>query len=54
MKLQKQVSRKMGDKEYSKYVLVLSSRVVKEIGWKGGEEIGASVEKESLILKAKK
>lgn len=52
MKLQKQLSRKVGKKEYAKYVLVISSKVVKEVGWRAGQEIRVEVKRKSMILKA--
>jgi hypothetical protein len=54
MILQKQLSRKVGDKEYAKYVLVISSEVVKKVGWKGGQEIQAEVKRKSVLLKTGK
>ena len=53
MKLQKQISRKVGDKEYAKYVLVISSEVVKKVGWKVGQEIEAQISYNSVKLKPK-
>ncbi len=38
-KLQKQVSRKVGDKKYAKYVIVLPKEDVDSAGFKEGEEL---------------
>jgi len=49
-KLQKQVSRKVGDKEYSKYVIVIPEENIKESGLKVGEEIKIESSKNKIIL----
>ena len=36
-KLQKQMSRKIGDKKYSKYVIVIPKSEIKKAGFKEGE-----------------
>lgn len=51
MKLQKQLSRKVGEKEYPKYVVTIPPEKVKEVGWKEGEELVAKTEKNKIILK---
>ena len=38
-KLQKQVSRKIGDKEYAKYVIVIPKEDIDNAGFKEGEEL---------------
>jgi len=38
-KLQKQVSRKVGDKKYSKYVVVIPEEIVEEANLKEGDEL---------------
>ncbi len=50
MHLQKQLSRKVGDKEYAKYVIVIKSKYIEELGWKEGEELEAEVKKDKLII----
>lgn len=54
MKLQKQNTRKVGNKEYSKYVIVLPSKAVKELEWKEGEELKAEVREKELVISLKK
>jgi antitoxin component of MazEF toxin-antitoxin module len=54
MRLQKQVSRRVGKTEYSKYVVVLPPEKVKEADWKDGTELEVSVVNNSLVLKTKK
>ncbi len=50
-KLQKQVSRKVKGKQYSKYVVVIPEKKVKEAGLKEGQELEIKVEKKKIILK---
>ncbi len=50
MYLQKQLSKKVGDKEYAKYVIVIPSKLVEELGWKVGGELEAEVKKGKLII----
>jgi antitoxin component of MazEF toxin-antitoxin module len=51
MRLQKQVSRKVGDKEYSKWVIVIPPNEVKELGWKDGEELQFGSQNGKLVVK---
>jgi antitoxin component of MazEF toxin-antitoxin module len=53
MKLQKRFNRKVGDKEYSKWVVVLPNEKVEELGWKEGEELDLDTKRDAIILKAK-
>ena len=50
MYLQKQLSKKIGEKEYAKYVIVIPPNTVKELGWKAGEELEFEVKKDKLII----
>lgn len=54
MKLQKQLSRKVGKEEYPKWVVVIPPEKIKELGWKEGIELEADPRHKSLILKPKK
>ncbi|MBI2452523.1 hypothetical protein HYV50_05640 [Candidatus Pacearchaeota archaeon] len=51
MKLQKQLSRKVGDVEYAKWVLVVPPNIVKELKWKEGQELEAEIKENKLIVK---
>ena len=51
MKLQKQRTRK--DKDYSKYVLTISKNIIKESGFKEGDELEAEVKKGEIKLRKK-
>ncbi|MFA5303451.1 MAG: AbrB/MazE/SpoVT family DNA-binding domain-containing protein [Candidatus Nanoarchaeia archaeon] len=53
MKLQKQSTGKQGNKEYSKYVIVLPSKAIKSLEWKEGEELEYEIEGNKLIIKIK-
>ena len=50
-KLQKQVSRKVGKKEYSKYVVVIPEEEIKRAGFKEGQEIKIESEKGKIIFR---
>ena len=50
MYLQKQLSKKVGDKEYAKYVIVVPPKIVEKLGWKAGEELEAEIKKGKLII----
>ena len=51
MKLQKQLSRKVGDIEYTKWVLVIPPNMVEELKWKEGQDLEAEVKENKLIVK---
>lgn len=50
MYLQKQLSKKVRDKEYSKYVLVIPPNIVEKLKWEGGDELSIEVKEEKLII----
>ena len=50
MYLQKQLSKRIGEKEYSKYVIVVPSKLIEKLGWKGDEELEAEIKKGKLII----
>lgn len=50
MKLQKQLSKKVGDKEYAKWVVVIPPKYIEKLGWKGNEELEAEVKGNKLII----
>lgn len=54
MKLQKRLNRKVGNKEYSKYLIVIPPEEVEKMGWKEGEELQAVKKKDVLVLRAKR
>ncbi len=54
MKLQEQISRKVGSKQYVKYVLTISSTHIEELGWHKGEELELHPKGNKAIIKPKK
>lgn len=54
MKLQKQLSRKVKDKEYPKYVVTIPPKQIEELGWKEGTELQPRIEDKKLIILPKK
>ncbi len=50
MYLQKQLSKKIGDKEYAKYVIVVPPKLIDKLKWKGGEELEAEVKGDKLVI----
>jgi len=53
MKIQKQLSKKRGDKVYYKYILNIPEILIKESGFKYGEEIEAEAKKGEIRLRKK-
>lgn len=53
MKLQKQLSRKVGNKEYAKWVAVIPPKIVEEAKLKEGEELKVKIEKGKIIIERK-
>ena len=53
MKLQKQLSRKVGKIKYPKYLVVIPSKLIEEIGWEEGIEFEPEIKDKKLILKPK-
>jgi len=51
MKLQKQLSRKVRDVEYAKWVLVIPLNVLEELKWKEGQELEAEIKENKLFIK---
>jgi bifunctional DNA-binding transcriptional regulator/antitoxin component of YhaV-PrlF toxin-antitoxin module len=53
MKLQKQLSRKVDNTSYPKYVVTIPPKDIEKAGWKEGMELEAIVENDKIILKRK-
>lgn len=51
MKLQKQLSRKTKNKEYSKWVIVIPPKKIKEAGLKEGDELKVEVKVGRIIIR---
>jgi hypothetical protein len=56
LKLQKRFNRKVGNKEYSKWIVILPDALVTELDWKEGMQLEANTnsKSKSLILKPMK
>lgn len=54
MRLQKQLSKRVGNIEYPKYVVNITPDKIKEVGWKAGQELEIIVKGKEIILKPKK
>ena len=50
MKLQKQKTHRVGDKEYYKYVIVVKEKLIKALGWKEGDELEEKGKKGKLVI----
>lgn len=50
MKLQSQVSRKVGDTEYEKYWVVIPQKLLEILKWKSGQELKAEVKGDKLVI----
>jgi hypothetical protein len=50
MKLQKRVSRKVGEKEYYKFEVDISTKDIELLGWEGGIKLRRTIKSHKLIL----
>lgn len=53
MKLIKHRGRKYGDKDYYKYTVVIPNKIIKLLGWKGGEELTVNVKRKKVVIEKK-
>ena len=53
MKIQKQLSKRVGDKVYHKYVVVIPEEIISESGFKEGDSLEAEAKKGEIKLKRK-
>lgn len=51
MRLQKQLSRKIGNKEYPKWVIIVPPRQIDALEWKEGEYLESEVNSKELIIR---
>jgi bifunctional DNA-binding transcriptional regulator/antitoxin component of YhaV-PrlF toxin-antitoxin module len=51
MRLQKQLSRKYGNKEYPKWVITIPPKQVEALGWNEGEFLRSEVNTQELIIR---
>jgi len=50
MQLQKQLSRTLGRKKYSRYTIVIPPKTVKELGWKKGDRLDPKIKNGDLVI----
>lgn len=48
--VQKQISRKLLNKEYSKYVIVIPSKIVEVVDWKDKDKLQVIIENKKVTL----
>jgi len=44
------LSRKVGDTEYVKWVLVIPPNIIEELKWKEGQELEAKIKENKLVI----
>lgn len=50
MRLQKQLSRKVGNKEYPKWVITIPPKQIKTLGWTEGEFLESEINDQELVI----
>ena len=50
MKLQKQLSNRVGKKDFYKYIIVLPNKAVKELGWDASQNLIFNITSRNLLL----
>lgn len=53
MKLQRQLSRMVGDTYYPKWTIVIPPDLIRQAGWKAGQDLEAEIKGRKIILKPK-
>lgn len=53
MRLQKHSTRKVGNKEYGKYVVVIPPEHIEELEWEEGQELASEVKGKKLVISPK-
>ncbi|HKZ98490.1 MAG TPA: AbrB/MazE/SpoVT family DNA-binding domain-containing protein [Thermoplasmata archaeon] len=51
MKLQRHLNRRFAGREYAKWVVVLPPRIVRELGWKEGQDLKIQVDGKTLRMR---
>ena len=54
MKLQRQLSRKVKEKEYPKWVITIPPDKIEKVGWKEGIELVASISGRKIVVEPKR
>jgi len=50
MRLQKQLSRKVGNKEYPKWIITIPPKQIKTLGWTEGEFLESEINDQELVI----
>lgn len=50
MKLQRQKTHKVGDKQYYKYAIIVPENLVKTLDWREGDELDVGVKEKRLVV----
>jgi len=50
MRLQKQLSRKVGNKEYPKWVITIPPKQIETLGWTEGEFLESEINDQELVI----
>ena len=53
MRLQRQISRQVGENEYSKWILVVPPSDIDQLCWKEGQELTTKVREKKLIIEVR-
>ena len=53
MQIQLQISRRIGNKEYEKFMIVVAPKIIRELKWKQGDKLDPRVEEGELRIKLK-
>lgn len=53
IKLQKQLSRKVGEKEYPKWAITIPPKQIRELDWSEGEFLESEINNQELIIRRK-
>ena len=51
MKLQKRLSRRVGKKEYAKWIITIPPAIVEKLAWNADQELEAQISESNLIIK---
>lgn len=51
--LQKRLNRRVGEKEYSKWQVVIPPEIIEQLGWKEGDDLIEQVDEQKLTLMPK-
>lgn len=54
MKLQKRLSRKIGNIEYAKWIVTIPPKLIKAVGWRAGQSLTAEKEADGIKIRAGK